>query len=183
MPVSGLFTVRYPPPIPWSLLYFRSLVRIEHSFPMPGLRLIGWPAPLTGLLLPRKHLALPSSQATPVTACPALRPRWCPDHSPNIASGPAAFRYLHNVGFCPVSRTYPMTTMSTISGLNPTACSLVPSGFGLPLPGLPADFTTDLLAKLWSGGTLAVCDHPLGNNVEFHGLSSSPNDLGLTWRE
>jgi hypothetical protein len=41
---------------------------------------------LTGALdrvnLPRKHLALPSSQATPLTACPALRPRWCFGHLP-----------------------------------------------------------------------------------------------------
>ena len=99
------------------------------------------------------------------------------------ATKTAAFRYLHNVGFCPVSRTYPMTTMSTISGLNTTACGLAPSGFGLPLPGLPADFATDLLAKLWSGGTLTVCDHPLGNGIEFHEPKSNPNDLGLTWRE
>jgi hypothetical protein len=76
-----------------------------------------------------------------------------------------------------------MTTMSTISGLNTTACGFAPSGFGLPLPGLPADFATDLLARLWSGGTLTVCDHPLGNNIEFHGPKSNPNDLGLTWRE
>jgi len=34
---------------------------------------------------------------------------------------------------------------------------LVPSGFGLPLPGLPSDFTTDLLVKLWSGGTCTYC--------------------------
>jgi hypothetical protein len=76
-----------------------------------------------------------------------------------------------------------MTTMCTISGLNHTACGLAPSGFGLPLPGLPADFAVDLLAKPWSGGTLALCDHPLGNNIEFHGFSSTPSDLGLTWRE
>jgi len=76
-----------------------------------------------------------------------------------------------------------VTTMSTISGLNHTACGLAPSGFGLPLPGLPADFATDLLAKLWSGGTLAVCDHPLGNIIEFHGSYSNPNDLRFTWRE
>ena len=41
---------------------------------------------LTGTLdritFPRKHLALPSSQATPWTACPALRPRWCYGHLP-----------------------------------------------------------------------------------------------------
>ena len=41
---------------------------------------------LTGALdritFPRKHLALPSYQATPWTACPALRPRWCYGHLP-----------------------------------------------------------------------------------------------------
>ena len=73
--------------------------------------------------------------------------------------------------------------MSTISGFSHTACSLAKSGFGLPLPGLPADFAADLLAKLWSGGTFTVCDHPLGNSIEFHGPKSTPNDLGLTWRE
>jgi hypothetical protein len=73
--------------------------------------------------------------------------------------------------------------MSTISGFSHTACSLAKSGFGLPLPGLPADFAIDLLAKLWSSGTLTVCDHPLGNIIEFHGTSSNPNDLGLSWRE
>jgi len=73
--------------------------------------------------------------------------------------------------------------MSTISGFSYTACSLAKYGFGLPLPDLPADFATDLLAKLWSDGTLAVCDHPLGNSIEFHGADSNPNDLGLSWRE
>ena len=73
--------------------------------------------------------------------------------------------------------------MSTISGFSHTACSLAKSGFGLPLPGLPADFTIDLLAKLWSSGTLTVCDHPLGNIIEFHEPKSIPNDLGLPWRE
>ena len=73
--------------------------------------------------------------------------------------------------------------MGTISGLHPTACSLAPSGFGLPLPSLPADFATDLLATLWSGGTLTVCDHPLGNIIEFHEPKSIPIDLGLTRRD
>jgi len=95
----------------------------------------------------------------------------------------AAFRNTHSVGFYLVSQVYPMTTMSTISGLSHTACNLAKSGFGLPLPGLPADFATDLLAKLWSGGTLTVCDHPLGNIIEFHGLTSNPIDLDLSWRE
>ena len=73
--------------------------------------------------------------------------------------------------------------MSTISGLSHTACNLAKSGFGLPLPGLPADFTIDLLAKLWSSGTFTVCGHPLGSIIEFHGLTSIPIDLGFSWRE
>jgi hypothetical protein len=28
-----------------------------------------------------------------------------------------------------------------------------------------------------------LCDHPLGNNVEFHGADSNPNDPSLTCRE
>ena len=40
-----------------------------------------------------------------------------------------------------------MTTI-TISGLDPTACTLDPPGFVLPLLGLHAGFTTDLLATL-----------------------------------
>jgi hypothetical protein len=50
------------------------------------LRTNAWPAWSTGTPLPvlftRKHLALPSSQATLLNSCPALRPRWCPAHSP-----------------------------------------------------------------------------------------------------
>jgi len=95
----------------------------------------------------------------------------------------AAFRNTQNVGFYLVSQVYPVTTMSTISGLSHTACNLAKSGFGLPLPGLPADFTVDLLAKLWSSGTFTVCDHPLGSIIEFHGHNSTPNDLGFSWRE
>jgi len=34
-----------------------------------------------------------------------------------------------------------MTTTIHISGLNDAACILDPSGFGLPLQGLPSDFT------------------------------------------
>jgi hypothetical protein len=30
----------------------------------------------------RRQVALPSSRATPMAACPALRPRWCPRHLP-----------------------------------------------------------------------------------------------------
>jgi len=73
--------------------------------------------------------------------------------------------------------------MSKVSGLNNTACSLAPSGSGLPLPGLLTDLATEPLAKLWSGGTLSVWDHPLGNFIEFHGSYSNSNDLRLIWHD
>ncbi len=39
------------------------------------------------------------------------------------------------------------TTTIHFSGLYTEPASLIPSGFGLPLPGLPSDFTADLPAK------------------------------------
>ena len=45
---------------------------------------------------------------------------------------------------------------------------VVPSSFVLRLPGLHVDFTTELVAGLYSGGTVAVWDHPLGNSNQFH---------------
>ena len=42
------------------------------------------------------------------------------------------------------------------------------SSFVLRLPSLHVDFTTELMAGLYSGGASAVCDHPLGNSNQFH---------------
>ena len=48
------------------------------------------------------------------------------------------------------------------------ACIAVLFGFGFPLPGLPADFTTDLLVRLWSGGNCTHSGtHPLASNNQF----------------
>ena len=44
-------------------------------------RAFGHPVPQSGSLT-RRQVALPSSRATPMKTCPALRPRWCPDCSP-----------------------------------------------------------------------------------------------------
>ena len=80
------------------------------------------------LLLPsfytRKHLDLPSSQATPVTACPGLGPRWCPDRSPyrnpNCCLPSSSKRRLSFWS----PKIYPMTTMGKISGLNTQPAAL-----------------------------------------------------------
>ena len=47
-------------------------------------RAFGRPVPLSGNVA-RRQVVLPSSQVTPMNACPALRPRWCPRHSPSCA--------------------------------------------------------------------------------------------------
>ena len=44
-------------------------------------RAFGHPVPQSGNCA-RRQVVLPSSRATPVKTCPALRPRWCPVHSP-----------------------------------------------------------------------------------------------------
>jgi hypothetical protein len=45
-------------------------------------------------------------------------------------------------------KNFRWSTIIQISRLNHAAYILVPPGFGLPLPDLPAGFTTGLLAKL-----------------------------------
>ncbi len=97
---------------------------------------------------PRKHPDLPISRATLMNTCSGLRPRWCPDDSPLSQSGLLPSARSKVSAFIRQWRIYPMTTTIHISGLNTEPASLIPSGFGLPLPGLPSDFTADLLATL-----------------------------------
>jgi hypothetical protein len=50
---------------------------------LPGhARAFGHPVPQSGSGA-RRQVVLPSSRATPVKTCPALRPRWCPAYSPS----------------------------------------------------------------------------------------------------
>jgi hypothetical protein len=60
---------------------------------------------------------------------------------------------LKSSAFIPhIAWDYPSSTTIHISGLKLAACILDPSGSILPLPGLHAEFSTDLPAQLWSGG-------------------------------
>ena len=98
----------------------------------------------------------------------------------------AAFRPLETVGF-PLSTSLRVILLSTtlpISGRNDAACILVPSSSVRPLLGVHVDVTSDLLARLWSGGTCTVSgSHPLGNNNPFHGTSPNSKVSGLPWRD
>ncbi len=65
----------------------------------------------------------------------------------------------------------------TFFGAQYRACALDSSGSRLPLPGLPAEFTTELLAKLYSGRTF-TCWVTISN---FIYLSVESQRLGLRW--
>jgi hypothetical protein len=104
----------------------------------------------------RRQLALPSSQATPLDACPGLRPRWCPEHLPYRVQTYCLPNSLSRRLYFWLSKSYHRDHNHKFFGAQYRACILDPSGFELPLPGLPSDFTTDLLAMLWSGGTCAT---------------------------
>src|SRR5205823_1440502 len=135
--------------------------------------MLGWKPPTTpGLLVARspnpgigsrREVALPSSRVTPLHACPALRPRWCPAHSPCRIQDcclPATAR--RRLSLATALRTILLTTTIHISGLHHAACILVPSSFVLPLLGVHVDFTADLLARLWSGGICSSRCAPTG---------------------
>ena len=118
-------------------------------------------------------------------ACPALRPRWCPEHSPyRIQDCCLPATGNRRLSLATALRIILWTTTIHISGLNHAAYTLVPSSFALPLPGLHVDFTTDPLAKLLSGGTCTSHGaHPLGNNNQFHGIAPNSKVSGLPWHD
>ena len=70
-------------PIPCPLRFVRAIPygRVIWAKPPDHARAFGHPVPHSGNVT-RRHVALPSSRATPMNACPALRPRWCPGCMP-----------------------------------------------------------------------------------------------------
>ena len=76
----------------------------------------------------RRPVALPSSRVPPVKTCPALRPRWCPAHSPSRTQDCCL----------PARANRRLSSLSTtihIAGLNHAACLLATPGFVRPLTG------------------------------------------------
>ena len=133
---------------------------------------------------PRSVVALPSSRVTPLKACPALRPRWCPQHSPYRVQDCclprlATCRLFPLVG----TRGYPLTTTIHISGLNDAACFLTTSGSIPPMGGAQAGS----LLTGWLGvsqvGLEPHSSHPRGHGSEFPRVSPDPLASGFSWRE
>ena len=155
MLVSGLFTLRYPPPIPCiALLLGLCLAHISMRNSLMGGTLLISAGILLALDLlipssyPRKHLDLPSSQATPMNTCPGLRPRWCPVCSPYRSQDCCLPTACKGSAFIRLWRTYPSGPQLYIFRGSIQTLHLDPVWLRAPLLVLPSDFTTALLAKL-----------------------------------
>jgi len=71
-------------------------------------------------------MALPSSRVTPLYACPALRPRWCPETSPYRSQDCCLPATAHRrLVLATTLRTILLTTTLHISGLHHAAYMLV----------------------------------------------------------
>ena len=116
--------------------------------PQDDARALGHPVPSSGHCAWRQ-VALPRSRATPMNPCPALRPRWCPRHSPQRVQD-CCLPALANRRLSPryTVRDILLSTTIHISGLNHAACILAHSSFVLPLLGWHVEFATDRLARL-----------------------------------
>jgi len=98
-------------------------------------RAFGHPVPIPGTSS-RRQVALPRSRVPPMAPCPALRPRWCPAHSPYRAQDCC----LPATGNRRLSPPYSLegillSTTILFSGLNHAACILAPPGSVRPLTG------------------------------------------------
>ncbi len=160
--VSGSFAFRSPHLIPCFVLLLSLCFRLSTDSPIRlGLpHQAGISSLRPELLIPlfihketygslkfpgHPHDCMPCSK-TPVVSCILTLPGL---HSLHNVSKTSAFRPLHNVGFpLPLQKGYHLTTNIPFSGFNHTACNLDSSGFGLPLPVLPSDFTSGLSARL-----------------------------------
>ena len=87
-------------------------------------RAFGHPVPQSGYKT-RRQAALPSSQVPPLKTCLALRPRWCPAHSPQRTQDSCL----------PATANRRLPTTVPFSGLQHAACLLAPPGFVWPLAG------------------------------------------------
>ncbi len=144
---------RFPIPCPLQFVRVVPYGLVIWSKPPDPARAFGHLVPHSGHVT-RRHVALPSSRATPVDACPALRPRWCPARSPS----PLQDCCLPATGNRRLSPLYSResilsSTILLFSGLDHAACLLVPSSSVRPWLGGHVDVTPDLLARRSSGDT------------------------------
>ena len=97
---------------------------VAWSKPPHSARAFGHPVPRSGIRT-RREVALPRSRVPPLKTCPALRPRWCPAHSPKRTPDCCL----------PVTGNRRLPTTIPLSGLHHAACLLATPGSVRPLTG------------------------------------------------
>jgi hypothetical protein len=131
----------------------------------------------------RRAVALPSSRVTPVNACPALRPRWCPAciaiaHPgllPSAAGKASAFPTDQPVAIL-------LTTTIHMSGLDHAACFLTTPGSIPPMTGTHAgSLLTGWLGVGQVGLELSLS--PTGSQPRISRPLANPLASGFPWRE
>jgi hypothetical protein len=143
-------------------------------------RAFGQPVPVSGAST-RRQVALPSSRVPPLEACPALRPRWCPGHSPSRARDCCLPALAHRRLSPPYRlRDIPLSTTIHFSGLHHAACLLAPPGFVRPLTGRHAGSLLTCWLDVRQMGLEPQGSHPLGNTNQFHGFFTHSQGFGLT---
>ncbi len=156
-------------PIPWCdpLLHSQPGPR---TTPPRWARRFSTPAPRSGTF-PRSVVALPSSRVTPLNACPALRPRWCPQHSPYRVQDCCLPRACNASAFPSRwhARAILLTTTIHISGLNDAACILATPGSIPPITGAHAGS----LLTGWLGVSQV--------GLEPHSLSPTGSQQRVSW--
>jgi len=110
-------------------------------------RAFGHPVPQSGSVT-RRQVALPSSRVPPVKTCPALRPRWCPGHSPSRTQDcclPATGNRRLYSPYC--LERYPLVHDSTHFGAQSRGLSPRYTRLRTAPYGEARGFATDRLAK------------------------------------
>ena len=197
MSISGLFALRYPPPIPCiaRLLGLCLPHMLTRNSLMGGTLRISAGISLTlDLLIPsfytRKHLDLPSFRVTPVNTCPALRPRWCPDR---IAIARSAL-LPSNLG---TLSAFTLSALFTLKGypydhhhtwfrgsITQPASLIHPASYSRLRACTWASLLTCWLSFSQVGlFRLSGRCHPPGNNDRFHGPMSNSNASDLPWHD
>jgi hypothetical protein len=163
--------LRLPPPrlgvlhlslVPRYLACFHrswSPLRARSREEAPGhARAFGHPVPHSGYKT-RRQAALPSSQVPPLKTCLALRPRWCPAHSPKRTQDCCL----------PATGNRRLPTTLPFSGLHHAACLLATPGFVRPLAGRHA-------------GSLLTCWLDFSQvELEPYGLAPTGKRQPISW--
>jgi hypothetical protein len=132
----------------------------------------------------RRAVALPRSRVTPLNACPALRPRGCPQPSPaRVQDGglpaPASRRLSpRSCGGLSVR-----TTTLPIAGLQHAACCLATPGFIPPMTGTPAGALLTGGRGVRQVGLAPLRLSPTGSQPRVSRTLANPLASGFPWRE